>query len=239
MIERIVHTTGSDPMQALGTATLLMRQGGDLPYLQAQHMWDIGVLLQPYSDKTLLSQMAESMGVATTLLRDARHVVSKYRGDKEKFLAEFKASGAKSFTWFVTKVLNKAKRAKQKPVVSDMDLYYSIIRTIREYKDSKNPDILHTLSKIQDAIGRGIPPTGPLLDRNYVKFYNCVCCDEQAPEDGHNLVTMPDLHGVRLPVCETCKEENNPPNLAKATIMYAKYAYDVERAYNRINVSEN
>jgi hypothetical protein len=125
----------------------------------------------------------------------------------------------------------KSTRNRGPKVSASRNAIYDFIRTA---KASGDMEMFDELRRIRDAIMRVVPPRGEVMDKNYFKYSECVCCGAEPEGEGHELTAHKEHLYVKMPVCKECTDMGAQPDYEKVALLYAGYSLITEEAYYRI-----
>lgn len=117
-----------------------------------------------------------------------------------------------------------------------------ILRAARDMSYNIQKSILHNRSELldayrilRDAINRVLPPQTELFDREFLRYYQCGCCGNDAPVEGNQTYPHELYPHLNVPICKDCKSLSQPINWELVAGMYASYANNTEEAFYNLH----
>lgn len=221
---------------AFVAASRSARTNINLPLMRAETLFDLGVQVSNISNQKMIADVATTAGIKLGLLNQARYLARQFKADRNTFLKEFKESGVSTIGKFISYKWPKPQRNKTLEAFTNApELTNAITDLVVAHRQEPTQQRLDVLTFIHNYIGKNIPMDVKILDRNYIRYYNCAGCDTMAPEEGHQKIS---LNGLGIPMCPECLANGTKPDMLRVAVMYGRYAADIERAFNMVRYAD-
>lgn len=148
-----------------------------------------------------------------------------------EFYKEYRSVKAPTPMGILGRYYNKG---KGKPPTADrLDGAIKTISLWIKYEGSLQKEDKRKLTKIRTQMEQLCPLEPEVHDFNYIKYYDCCHCGEQAPPGGHSI-SYKKSKGWKYPICDKCLEEETPLDMERLAELYYRYALTIEYALDKI-----
>ena len=202
-------------------------------YKSARRLFVAGCTINKSTTTLFDTDIAILANVHPTRIKSAKLVAKFLDNDINKFDALFKSGEVKSWNGLVELATGK------KEIVTDYTLQHwelTLLKIIRRF--SANPAktlYYNVLSRAQNKISKIVPPKPMISNHNFLKYFDCCCCGQEAPSAGHNVVRYKIIPYVWFPRCEDCDLFKKDPDLMRLLKMYVTYTIDLDNTLNSID----
>lgn len=214
----------------IGNMTLLNNDNRELPKDIALNNFRMGALANMMNTNLTIREVAKIVGTNFKTLSIAKTVARKLHNSERAFLERYEKLQAKSWGHFCKEFLPRRKTNKKRLRSKIIEEIAYMLNTLRIEGD--DPEVREELEGIRDTITRYLPLTESIVDENYTKYYECVCCGAYPPpKEGWDLQVYKEFPYVKYPRCPDCQREKRQPIKDKLIALYAGYSINQEAYY--------
>jgi predicted HTH domain antitoxin len=204
----------------------------DLKYELLIKYFEIALDSKLHRGRLTLTEISKIAGMTRGNMELAVKFVKYFNYDKNKFIEFAQKHNCTTLTAvndIITNLNKELIRTNLQKIWNPIRIY---LRQIRAREEVPTEDITKDLFSLRRTINKYYPPNS-LQDLESIKFHACCCCGEYPPpEQGFDLTSSKEIHGLIYPVCDVCQENNIEPIWKNIAAMYYSYACSIENVYS-------
>lgn len=221
----------SDVRSVIAHANYHWRQAQILPYEYGLRIFKIGAIIASASVSVAADNMSHVLQMPIDTIKRSVKLARMLDCSEERFREEWDKHEVKSFAELCDIHLGKHKEKKLDAKVLKSRVY---IRDVAKRRQDMTKDDVAEAKKMRDILLRAFPLNNEVIDKVYLRYYDCTGCGEMSPPKGHELVEFNGNPDILVPLCASCINAKISPEPDKVAEMYAVYAANAETALYKL-----
>jgi hypothetical protein len=164
----------------------------------------------------------------------AKLVAGKLNNDLKAFDELFKTQGIKSWNELYLHVTGKQTGTSDYSIAHWEKVLLKIIN--KHHLEPEQTYYYNVLARAYEKISKIIPSRPIISNSNFLAYFDCACCGQEAPSTGHRLIRYQIIPYIWFPRCEDCDVFQKEPDLMRLLRMYVSYTIDLDNTINTIEI---